>query len=279
VDALSREGCLRWVGLSLAVLGAIGTPQAGAEFVEYPQFRHSSGLPGNGYVVNAEGNVGWEGAMSQCIPLGYTPSDGSVAVSYFSGSRFGGLELGFTGNHVDGTFATTIGFGSRGHGMSFTTDFVDASFHVAMHGQAQVVRETHSRPAISVGVLDWENRREATHFERDRRGARSLFIAATKQFETGGRPLHVTVGLGTNRFGDGPFLGACYDVHDRVKVLAEYDGLGVNVATAAQLLHQKRTSSASQDTSTRDDALSLFFGVSDLKYPVLGLTYARKDVF
>ena len=269
---------------ALAALAAAGwmavQSEARAEFVDYPQFRHVSGLPGNGYAVNADGEVGWDGAISQCIPLGYTPSSGSVAGSYFSGSRSGGMELGFSGTEVDGTLALTAGFGSKGHGVAVTADFVDDDFDIAMHAQAQVLRETDSRPAVSVGVLDWANRREETLNDWDARGGRSFYVAATKQFDAGGRPLHVTLGLGTHRFGDGPFAGACYDLHDRVKVLAEYDGLGVNAGAAAQLLPDRKSSGIDgEGGSGRSDALSLYVGIADLQYPVIGLTYARKGVF
>jgi len=282
VTFLNPPGRIRMVWLCLAVLAvwsAAGT-YARAELTDYPQFRPVSGLPGNGYGVTADGQVGWDGAMSQCIPLGYTPSNGSAAVSYFSGSRSGGLELGFSGKDVDGTLALTVGFGPKGHGVAITADFVDNEFDIAMHAQGQLLKETKSRPAVSIGVLDWANRREAELGHHAARGARSVFVAATKQFDAGGRPLHVTLGVGTNRFGDGPFVGACYDVRDRVKVLAEYDGLGFNAAAAAQLLPQKRSPGIDkQDRPARADALNLFLGVADLEYPVVGLTYARKGVF
>ncbi len=271
-----------WLGLAgLAFIGCLlGGPAAHAEFVDYPQFRHVSGLPGNGYAVNADGQAGWDGAMSQCIPLGYTPSRGSMAGSYFSGSRFGGLELGFSGTDVNGTLALTAGFGSPGHGISVTADVVDDDFDIAMHAQAQVLRETDSRPAVSVGVLDWANRREETLNDWDARGGRSFYVAATKQLDAGSRPLHVTLGLGTHRFGDGPFAGACYDVHDRVKVLAEYDGLGVNAGAAAQLLPDRKPLGLHDEGGpSRADALSLYLGIADMQYPVVGLTYARKGIF
>ncbi|MBM3472413.1 MAG: YjbH domain-containing protein [Armatimonadetes bacterium] len=282
VTFLSLSGRTRtaWLCLAVVTLWSAAGTWARAEFVEYPQYRYVSGLPGNGYGVTADGQVGWDGAMSQCIPLGYTPSNGSVAVSYLSGSRSGGFKVGFSGKDVDGTLPITIGFGPKGHGVAVTADFVDNEWDIAMHAQGQVLKETKSRPAVSIGVLDWANRREATLGHFAERGARSVYIAATKAFDAGSRPLHVTLGVGTNRFGDGPFVGACYDVHDRVKVLAEYDGLGVNAAAAAQLLPQKRGPGLDkQEGPGRADALNLFLGVADMEYPVVGLTYARKGVF
>jgi len=282
VTSLNLSGRIRVVGLCLAVLAlwSVAGTYARAEFVDYPQFRYTSGLPGNWYAVTADGQVGWDGAMSQCIPLGYTPSNGSVAVSYVSGSRTGGLQVGFSGKDVDGTLPITVGFGPKGHGVAITADFVDNEWDIAGHAQVQVLKETRSRPAVSVGVLDWANRREAVLSQFAQRGARSVYVAATKEFEAGSRPLHVTLGVGTNRFGDGPFVGACYDVHSRVKVLAEYDGLGVNAGAAAQLLPEKRSAGLDkEDQPARDDALNLFLGVADLEYPVVGLSYARRGVF
>jgi hypothetical protein len=157
---------------------------------------------------------------------------------------------------------------------------VDNQFDIAMHLQGQVLKETRSQPAVSVGVLDWANRREAKFGEHAERGARSIYIAATKRFEAGGRPLHVTLGFGTHRFNERPLVGACYDVHDRVKVLAEYDGLGFNAAAAAQLLPGEKGGSVyAEDRPARPDALILFLGVANMEQPVVGLTYARTGLF
>ena len=253
------------------------------EFIEYPQFRHVSGLPGNGYGVTPEGDVGWEGAMSQCIPLGYTPSGGAVAFSYFSGSRLGGITFGTQGPEVNGTMAITAGFGPEGHGISVTADWVDFDFDVAMHVQGQVLEETDSRPAVSVGILDWANRREALLKDYDGDGARSFYAAATKRFGSTDRPLHVTLGIGTGRFRERPFAGVCYDVNRRLKILAEYDGWGLNAAAAAQVLPFNGGAWAplaeGESAPPENDALNVFLGVADMRYPVVGLTYARRDVF
>jgi hypothetical protein len=284
VTFTSRCGRIRMTWACLALLAPAlwisGAWRSYAEFTAYPQFRYVSGLPGNGYAVDADGLVGWDGAMSQCIPLGYTPSHGSAALPYSSGGRDGGLQLGFGGNDVNGTLAPMVGFGPRGHGVAVVADFVDNHFNVAMHLQGQVLKETKSQPAVSVGVLDWANRREATFTEYAERGARSLYVAATKRFEAGGRPLHVTVGFGTHRFNERPLVGACYDVHDRVKVLAEYDGLSLNAAAAAQLLPGEKGGGVyAEDRPGRPDALILFLGVADMEKPVVGLTYTRKGLF
>jgi hypothetical protein len=128
--------------------------------------------------------------------------------------------------------------------------------------------------------LDWANRREARLGEYTERRARSVYVAATKRFEAGGRPLHVTVGFGTHRFNERPLAGACYDLHERVKVLAEYDGLGFNAAAAAQLLPAEKGGSVyKEDRPARPDALILFLGVADMQQPVVGLTYTRTGLF
>ena len=283
MTAIERRMCWAgpWLGLALLALGGVGVQAAlGDEFSEYPQFRHVSGLPGNAYAVDGEGVVGWEGAMSECIPLGYTPSHGSAALPYVSGSRYGGFEIGLGGHDANGTLAPMVGFGPRGHGVAVVADFVDNELDIAMHLQGQVLKETDSQPAVSVGVLDWSNRREATLGKHAERGARSFYVAATKRFEAGGRPLHVTLGFGTDRFNERPLVGACYDVHDRVKVLTEYDGFSVNAAAAAQLLPRKKSEGIYREEKPKQsDALILFMGAADLKYPTVGLTYARSGLF
>ena len=81
-----------------------------SEFRFYPQFRYMGGLPGNGWAVNGQGEAGFDGAMSQTIPIGYTPSRGSYALGYHVGSTNGGITTSFGGPGANGTLAGTIGF-------------------------------------------------------------------------------------------------------------------------------------------------------------------------
>jgi len=271
--------CLALVGFIVPLLGA--SVAAAAEFVEYPQFRYVSGLPGNGWAVNALGHAGWEGAMSQAIPLGYTPSSSSFAAAYHSGSINGGIEIGFSGGDVNGMLAGSIGFGSEGHGVCLTLDAVDDEWDLAVNVQGQILEETDSRPAVSVGVLDLFDQREAIlGVWPEGPKAQSWYIAATKRVKGGSHPLHATLGFGTDRFNDRPFGGVCYDAHHRVKVLAEYDGFSVNAAAAVQLLPDKKPRGIYKDEkSPRKDALILFLGAADLDHPVVGISYANRALF
>jgi hypothetical protein len=264
-------------GTIAVVLAGLAGPLTAGEYVSYPQFRYTGGLPGNGWAVDAEGHAGFEGAMSQCIPLGYTPARQSFAVGYHVGSVNGGISLNLGGRDSNGMLEGSVGFGSAGHGMCLTVDAVDNEFDAVINLQGQVLAETDRRPAVSVGVLDLLNEREAiAGAPPGDNGARSFYVAATKRLEAADRPLHVTVGWGSDRFRDRPFAGVSYDVHRRVKVLAEYDGFGVNAAVAAQVLPTKRHAEGIYDEPTgREDALILFLGAADLEKPVVGIAYAR----
>jgi hypothetical protein len=242
-----------------------------SEFRFYPQFRYMGGLPGNGWAVNGQGEAGFDGAMSQTIPIGYTPSRGSYALGYHVGSTNGGITTSFGGPGANGTLAGTIGFRRPGHGISATVDFVDNDWDVSFNFQAQIAQETDHRPAISGGILDWSRRREEMRGNPPNdHSAQSFYIAATKRFNDGDHPIHATLGVGTDRFRERSFAGVCYDAHDRVKLMAEYDGFGMNAAAAAQVLPDKRKSDGSQG-----DSLILFIGATDLERPVVGVTYTR----
>ncbi|MGQ9732183.1 MAG: YjbH domain-containing protein [Candidatus Zipacnadales bacterium] len=256
---------------------ALGAPR---EFAEYPQFRYIGGLAGNGWAVNAEGEAGWEGALSQAIPLGYTPSQGSFGTGFHVGA-YSGLGFGFDGTNTNGMLAGSWGFGAPGHGMCLTLDAVDEELDLAINLQFQVLKETDSRPAVSVGVLDLLNQRESL-FPRPPTDpkARSFYVAATKRLATLEKPLHVTLGFGSDRYNYKPLVGLCYDAHRRVKVLAEYDGWNVNAATAVQLLPRKEPPGIYKDKPVkRDDALILFLGAADLERAVIGISYATRDLF
>jgi hypothetical protein len=253
--------------VTLALLASFlpnAIPAVGDEFLSYPQFRYMGGLPGNGWAVNSEGDAGFDGAMSQTIPIGYTPSWKSGAVGYHVGQIDGGLSL--TGDGANGTGVLSVGFLPPENAVCFTVAWVDDNFDAAYNLQVQVLKEGDQRPAVSVGVLDMLNQREETlGTPPGDSGSRSFYVAATKRMGADENPLHVTVGWGSDRYNDGPFFGVCYDAHDRVKVLGEYDGFSFNAGVGAELLGGK----------DREDALTLYVGAAALDKLVLGISYAR----
>jgi len=260
----SGIGSLAAVLLVVAALAALPGLALGQEFLSYPQFRYTGGLPGNGFGVTADGTAGFKGAMSQCIPLGYTPGHGSYAFALNDGTIKGhdGICIG-TGEGANGNFFAAYGFNIGKHAICPSYDAVDGDLNPAYNLQVQVANETKTRPGISVGVLDIMNWRESTRgVPPGDAGARSFYAAATKRFGADKHPVYATVGVGSNRFRGG-FGGLSYDVTRRVKVLAEYDAFAFNAGVAADLTGGKRNS------------VVLFMGAASLNRPVVGLSVAH----
>jgi len=256
------------VGLGVVAVAAVVAAAASLgclaqEFQSYPQFRYMGGLPGNGWGVDSRGDVGFRGAMSECIPIGYTPANGAWAVGINSGLIKGKHNWWFTGQETNGMTVSAIGLGARGHGICISYPAVDQWPGRVINLQAQVLPESRTRPAISVGGLDLGGDDEAHVNERYMASARSFYVAATKRLGAEKHPVHVTLGWGSGRFHDAPFVGASYDVIRRVKLMGEYDGYQFNAAVAWDAL------------GWRQHTLIVFVGAPSLDRPVIGFTYAH----
>jgi len=252
--------------LAVAALGWSASSFAQVHFNEkYYQFRSTCGLPGNMYGVNNDGDIGFAGAMSECIPVGYTPSNSSWAAGVvWAQSIKGEFHLGVSGHGIDDTATACFGVGSKGHGVALIWTGVDQIPGKVVSIQGQPISETRKRPAVSVGVLDIIRERDPVRDLPPRvKGDRSFYIAATKRLGGPHNPVHATVGFGTARFNNGPFFGVCWDVRRRIKLIGEYDGYKWNAAIAGDLL------------GTREHSLVLFLGAEWLNRPVIGVTYAH----
>jgi hypothetical protein len=202
--------------------------------------------------------------MSQAIPIGYTPAWKSGAVGYHAGQIDDGFSL--TGGGANGMGFLSVGFLPPENSVCFTVDWVDDNFDAAYNLQVQVLKESEQRPGVSVGVLDMLNQREEfLGTPPGDSGARTFYVAATKRVGAEENPLHVTVGWGSDRYNNRPFFGVCYDAHDRVKVLGEYDGYSFNAGVGAEVLGGR----------DREDALTVYVGATALNRLVLGVSYAR----
>ncbi|MFP3903402.1 MAG: hypothetical protein ACLFWB_04070 [Armatimonadota bacterium] len=249
---------------TLAVVGVIvmATPVAAEPFQDYYEYRFSSGLPGNNAAVAPGGHVGIRGAAQMAIPVAYTPSKGTIAIDANNGMARGGLTLDWHGPRSNGTLNLSFGLLEPGRGLYAAYMCTSDKGEPAYNLQYQLRPEDDQGPAVAVGVLDLVNQRAST-LERPFAGdARSFYVVATREFETGQRPLFATFGYGTDRFDDGPFAGLCYQVSDRFSVSAEYDGLGTNACFNYSL----------KDADSKDNFI-LFGGIADMDQLAYGLTY------
>ena len=213
--------------LLIALFVALGLltsrPAQAVDWQDYPEFLHVSGLPGNGFGVDENGQVGFGGAFHQNVPCAYTPAKGNYSASYYAGSVDDRARFTFGGNTVDGTGHIGLGLGKPGHGVYIAEMFVEEHLSVnAFHLQWQVGDESGDRPAIAIGVVDILDQREARH--NIPHGARSFYVVATKKVAAGDKPAYVSAGLGDGRFNDRPFGALTWYPSQNLNVGIEYDG-------------------------------------------------------
>ncbi|MCD6359758.1 MAG: hypothetical protein J7M38_02765 [Armatimonadetes bacterium] len=244
--------------LCIAAMSALTTAACAGEFLEYPEFRYTSALPGGGWGVTPDGTPGFDGALQTNVPVAYTPHQG-IILGYSSASMDSTPTIGFSGNDVNGTATIGIGFGSPGRGIYFSEMGTGRRWEGVQNLQWQLLPEDEGHPAFAIGVQD-------IFSQRDRRlggrggGAVSYYAVATQQFALGDRPLYVTLGAGFRRF-HGLFGGLSWRATDKLTLMAEYDGWNVNAGAAFDL----------SDWIVED--LNVFWTMVDLDRSVLGMNF------
>jgi hypothetical protein len=210
--------------LSVAAVGTLLAPAALAvEWKDYAEFQHTSALPGNGYAVNENGQVGFLGAFHMNVPCAYTPCSGNYAACYYSGSNDSALRFSTGGINTDSTGMIGLGFGKPGAGLYLSETFVESRLSVnCFNFQWQLHDETRDVPAIAVGVLDILDQREARLGEPH--GARSFYITMTRKVTSTDTPVYTSLGFGSGRFEDRPFGAVSWFPTDWAMLGFEYDG-------------------------------------------------------
>lgn len=215
------------MGVSRAVLTVItlvvlASAASATDWGAYNDFRHVSGLPGNGFSVSCRGQVGEIGACHMNVPAAYTPPSGNYVASYYAASRDSRAHFTLGGDSVDGSGALLVGLGRPGRAVAISESFVESRFSVnATNVQIQLQDETREMPAIAIGCQDIFDQRQDAWGQRH--GARSLYVVATRQTDPG-VPVYVSLGYGNHRFNDRLF-GAVNWWPDKSTTLGfEYDG-------------------------------------------------------
>lgn len=205
-----------------------------AEFMDYPEFRYASGLPGGSNGVTPEGRIGFDGAMQVNIPVGYTPGWGNFMLTGSVGAVNGGFPDSYAGHNNNGTL--TAGFGMFHKYKTWISEMGTGkaadNLEPVENVQVEIIPEGEHCPGISVGVVDIFDRRAASRTRPFDTGGRSFYVVATREGGTEEKPFYYTLGFGSGRFNDGPFGGISYQPLPRVKVMAEYDGWVGNVGAA-----------------------------------------------
>ncbi len=248
-------------GLTCLLLGMvlIGGVWADQDFLDYPEFRYTSALPGGGWGVTPDGSPGFEGAIQTNVPVAYTPHEGYI-LGYASGSFDSTPRMGFSGNDVNGTATIALGLGTSGHGLYLCEMGTSNKWESAENVQWQVLAESENRPAVAIGVVDAFSQRSPDRVRSRRGGTISWYAVATQKFGSDEHPVYATAGAGFRRF-NGLFGGVSWRAHEKVTLSTEYDGWNVNAGAAVDL----------SDWLTDDVILAI--SLVDLERPVLGLTY------
>ncbi|MCK4324686.1 MAG: hypothetical protein KAW89_09170 [Armatimonadetes bacterium] len=255
---------------AVMVLGLVlaGPVLADTDWKEFYQFRHSSTLPGNMFGVSPAGQVGFDGALQQNVPVAYTPSADNWVIGYSSGSNTGSVEIGFGGGGVNGTGFIGLGVGRPGHGVYGSWMMTGSDIAEAYNFQCQLVDGGQRGWALAVGVQDILNQRD--DYAGDPYGARSIYGVATRPLDLFGDS-YLTVGWGDGRFGSSPFGGLSVPVTGGLRLVTEYDGMQVNAGLALSALGR-----SADEYSERQRWIALgYFGYSGLDRPVVGLVITK----
>ena len=229
---------------------------------EYFEFRTNSTLPGMLFGVTPQGEVGFDGALQQNIPVAYTPKGGNVVVGGSAGSKSRSIQIGTNAAKSDGTAFLGVGLGGGKHPGYVSWEATSNKIEECFNGQIQVLAGHDTRPAIAVGVQDAGNERQR-FIHQNAHNARSVYATATGAFsQATWRPIYWTLGLGNGRFRRG-FAGVSVPFTDHLKLVAEYDSFNPNLGLAFGV--------NGHDTDRHWELLG-YAGLTDLKYPLLGLT-------
>jgi hypothetical protein len=229
---------------------------------EYYSFRVSSALPGMLFGVTPEGDAGFAGAFQQNIPVAFTPGNQSWVLGGNSGSNSSAIELGLSGAKVNGTGFIGKGWGGPGQRLYVSWEATSDKIEEAWNLQYQFLNATERRPALALGAQDIFNERER-YIGQARHNARSLYLTATGALsQATWRPIYWTAGWGNGRFRRG-FVGLSAPVSDHWRLVGEYDSFNANAGLAWGM--------NGLQTDRRWDLMG-YFGYTDLKRPVLGLS-------
>ncbi len=242
--------------------------QADLDWKEFYQFRHSSSLPGNMFGVSPTGQVGFDGALQQNVPVAYTPIAGNWVIGGNSGSNTGRVEIGFGGKDINGTAFIGLGIGSPGHGIYGSWMATGTDIAEAYNFQYQLIDGGQRNWALAVGVQDILNQRQ--DYVGSPYGARSIYAVATRPCDIFGDS-YLTIGWGGGRFGSNPFGGLSVPVTGGLTLVTEYDGMQVNAGLALSGLGE----STEEYGEDQEWILLGYFGYSGLDRPVIGLVITK----
>jgi hypothetical protein len=191
------------------------------------QFTNIAPLPGSGNALDEEGKPDGQGALQLNIPIAYTPGEGYINISAFTGEY---IRSWSKDKWENGSGVIGMGFGK-----SFPRVYLSGMFvsrwliqdSKVISGQLQVLPESDKTPAFAIGVQDLQNK-EWGEFRNQFNTKVSYYAVATKAFPAKDRKIYASFGYGKGRFLDSFFGGVSVPINDYFSVAAEYDGYQIN---------------------------------------------------
>ena len=195
---------------------------------DYPQYRNLSGLAGGGYGTDAQGHRSQTGPTAFSTPTAYVLGHDSF---FFAdgGVNFRGA-FSVDSNKVNGTLVGTYGHTFGQFNIAFTDFIKSYALDQVYNLQVGLIPVHKNRLGFSIGVQDGQGRggSAGAGLPTDRNSSQSIFGVFTYPVDVGsGRPLYLSAGLGTHRFGNG-FGSASYWLGGPFRPWLEYDGFGFN---------------------------------------------------
>lgn len=213
---------------ALALAAALGSLPGAAFAQKQPdvQYADVAPLPGAGTALDWHGSPDGLGSVQVNIPIAYTPGANYANASAYGGGYFLGSAEEVDRNQTlpNGTAVVGVGFGGspRLYVSLMAVSSLVFTESKAVNGQLQLVEEGPHTPALAIGTQDLLNKEwQSGH-------ARAYYAVATKSLPLGGRNLYMSLGYGTGRFLDRPFVGASLPLSSQFNFSTEYDGFQLN---------------------------------------------------
>lgn len=220
--------CLSFFGWLVCVscpVRAQHQPNVGVN--QFPQYRQLSGLAGGGYGLNFDGRSSLDGPTAFSTPIAYVLGHdefrlATTSESFNSAPAFGiGVSNGkalISHGHTFGQFNIMASDVFKSHDL-------DQAYSL----QAGIIPLHHERFGFSIGVQDilGQGGSAGNGLPTDRHSSQSVFAVTTYRIDTQRRPIYISAGIGTRRFGKS-FKSASYQFLKPLRGWVEYDGFGFN---------------------------------------------------
>ena len=184
-------------------------------------------LSGDGYGLDPDGRTSLDGPTAFSTPVAYVLGHDQFRLAVASESFNSSPAFGIGVSNGKGLIAYGHTFGQFN---LMASDVVKShSLDQSYNLQAGIIPRHQERLGFSIGVQDilGLGGSAGQGLPTDRNSSQSLFAVTTYRIDTLRRPIYVSAGIGTRRFGKS-FESASYQFLKPLRGWLEYDGFGFN---------------------------------------------------